>query len=73
MIVTCHALGVPGFAAGILKTARVYEAMVGVDRGDFAPEDPYGDHPVPIGTASNKEGEACLTHCRVVQQVSLLF
>uniref|UniRef100_A0A915AEM6 Protein-L-isoaspartate(D-aspartate) O-methyltransferase n=2 Tax=Parascaris univalens TaxID=6257 RepID=A0A915AEM6_PARUN len=28
---------------------RVKEAMLSVDRGDFAPRTPYGDHPVSIG------------------------
>jgi hypothetical protein len=39
-------------------------AMLEVDRGDFAPETPYGDHPVPIGE-SQADSELCV-HAHVV-------
>lgn len=34
---------------GLFRSDRVKKAMMAVDRGDFAPTDPYGDHPVSIG------------------------
>ncbi|OZC09754.1 protein-L-isoaspartate O-methyltransferase [Onchocerca flexuosa] len=33
----------------LFKDERVRDAMLKVDRGDFAPVTPYGDHPVSIG------------------------
>uniref|UniRef100_A0A8R1TW56 Protein-L-isoaspartate O-methyltransferase n=1 Tax=Onchocerca volvulus TaxID=6282 RepID=A0A8R1TW56_ONCVO len=33
----------------LFKDERVRDAMLEVDRGDFAPVTPYGDHPVSIG------------------------
>lgn len=34
---------------GMFSDERVKNAMLSVDRGDFAPRTPYGDHPVSIG------------------------
>lgn len=34
---------------GLFSDERVKKAMLSIDRGDFAPSSPYGDHPVSIG------------------------
>jgi len=34
---------------GIIKTKEIEEVMKSIDRGDFAPTDPYVDRPQPIG------------------------
>lgn len=34
---------------GIIKTKEIEEIMKSIDRGDFAPTDPYVDRPQPIG------------------------
>ena len=33
----------------IIKTQKVYNSMIQIDRGDFSPENPYEDSPQPIG------------------------
>lgn len=38
--------------AGIIKNQRVYEAMMTIDRGLYAPRYPYEDSPQTIGTNS---------------------
>ncbi|KAI9797874.1 MAG: hypothetical protein M1833_005074 [Piccolia ochrophora] len=38
--------------ASIITTDSVQEAMLGVDRADYAPERPYDDEPKPIGHAA---------------------
>jgi protein-L-isoaspartate(D-aspartate) O-methyltransferase len=35
--------------AGVIKTKDIEEIMKSIDRGDFAPTDPYVDRPQPIG------------------------
>ncbi|OJJ48064.1 hypothetical protein ASPZODRAFT_157879 [Penicilliopsis zonata CBS 506.65] len=37
------------FSAGLVKSERVKAAMLGVDRGHYAPLQPYSDSPQPIG------------------------
>lgn len=52
---------------GLFKDERVKKAMLAVDRGDFAPTDPYGDHPVSIGygaTISAPHMVLLSIHCR---------
>ncbi|VDK18479.1 unnamed protein product [Anisakis simplex] len=37
---------------GLVENLQIKKAMLEVDRGDFAPQTPYGDHPVGIGYAA---------------------
>ena len=40
------------FTNGIIKSTSVRDAMLAVDRGHFAPRNPYTDSPMPIGSGA---------------------
>lgn len=42
---------------------RVKDAMLSVDRGDFAPSTPYGDHPVSIGYSATISAPHMVSCC----------
>ncbi|KAF9887114.1 Protein-L-isoaspartate(D-aspartate) O-methyltransferase [Aspergillus nanangensis] len=52
------------FRTNLIKDERVKRAMIGVDRGHYAPSRPYSDSPQPIGhgatiSAPHMHGHAC--------------
>ncbi|KMU79790.1 protein-L-isoaspartate(D-aspartate) O-methyltransferase [Coccidioides immitis RMSCC 3703] len=52
------------FESGLIKTERVKNAMLNVDRGDYSPTNPYADSPQSIGysatiSAPHMHGHAC--------------